>query len=127
VKDLTTREDIEFLVDEFYKSIIEDDLIGHFFTEIVKLDWDKHMPLMYDFWETTLLGNMKYGGNPMLKHIELHGKEALKPEHFDRWSARWESAITKNFRGGKAEKAIQRARQIAHLMQLKIEQYSTTA
>ncbi len=71
MKDIQERKDIELLVDEFYKKVLKDDVIGHFFTEVVQLDWEKHIPIMYDFWETTLLGNIKYKGNPMVKHIEL--------------------------------------------------------
>ncbi len=87
LKDIQNRSDIEFLIDEFYKQVIHDDLIGHFFTKVIQLDWAKHIPIMYDFWETILLGNMKYKGNPMVKHLELSKKEALKPKHFERWLA----------------------------------------
>lgn len=124
MKDIQQREDIELLVDEFYKLVIKDEVIGHFFTRVVELDWDLHIPIMYDFWETSLLGNMKYRGNPMTKHIELSRKETLKEEHFNRWLELWEKTIRKHFDGEKAETAIQRGRQIAGLMKLKIEQYS---
>ena len=126
VKDIQTRTDIKTLVDEFYKQVITDDLIGHFFTEVVKLDLDKHLPVMYDFWETTLLGNMKYKGNPMTKHIELSRKKTLDSEHFDRWLALWVSTVTANFDGIKAEEAIQRAKQIGELMKYKIQQDKST-
>jgi hemoglobin len=90
----------------------------------VKLDWDKHIPVMNAFWGTTLLGKMKYKGNPMLKHIELNEKEPLGAEHFERWLFLWENTIRKNFNGTKAEEAIKRARQIAELMKFKIQQHS---
>jgi hemoglobin len=124
LKDIENRGDIETLVDEFYKKVIADDLIGHFFTKVIELKWDRHIPTMYDFWETTLLGKMRYKGNPMVKHIELNRKESLNPEHFDRWLALWESTVTENFGGGKAEEAIHRARQIGELMKYKIQHLS---
>jgi hemoglobin len=48
--DITTRQDIELLVDKFYGQVIEDDIIGEFFTGVVKLDWTVHIPIMYNFW-----------------------------------------------------------------------------
>lgn len=120
MKDIKSREDIRTLIDEFYKKVVADELIGHFFTEVVRLDWDKHIPTMYDFWETTLLGNLKYKGNPMIKHIELNKKESLNSEHFDRWLALWEDTLKKHFIGAKADEALKRARQIAELMKFKI-------
>ncbi|SDS05698.1 group III truncated hemoglobin [Gramella sp. MAR_2010_147] len=124
MKDIQNRKDIELLVDEFYKLVIKDELIGHLFTQIVKLDWNVHIPVMYDFWETSLLGKTKYKGNPMLRHIELNRKETLKPEHFDRWLSLWEQSIKSNFKGEKAGMAIQRGHQIAELMKFKIEKHS---
>lgn len=122
MKDIQSREDIIFLIDEFYTQVIEDDLIGHFFTRVVEIDWDKHKPVMYDFWETTLLGKMKYKGNPMLKHLEINKKESMKPEHFDRWLMIWETTTTQNFSGEKAEEAVKRAKQIGGLMKFKVQQ-----
>ena len=124
LKDIQNSQDIKILIDEFYKQVVTDDLIGHFFTKVVELDWDKHIPVMYDFWETTLLGKMKYKGNPMLKHIELNEKESINPEHFDRWLDLWVTTVTKNFKGIKAEEAIQRAKQIGELMKFKIQQHT---
>ena len=122
MKDIENREDIETLINKFYKRIVSDELIGHFFTKVVKLDWEKHIPVMYDFWETTLLGQIKYKGNPMLKHIQLSKKETLTPAHFDRWLAHWKKTIEENFSGNKAKEAIQKANQIGGLMQFKIKQ-----
>jgi|TARA_B110000261_G_C13059187_1_gene347448 hemoglobin len=45
------------------------------------------IPIIYDFWETTLLGVTKYKGNPMLKHIELNTMEELNAEYFERWTS----------------------------------------
>jgi hemoglobin len=124
LKDIETRQDIKLLVDAFYKGVVIDDLIGHFFTKVIPLDLEIHLPVMYDFWETTLLGNIKYKGNPMVKHIELSRKESLNPEHFERWLSLWVTAVTENFDGPKAEEAIQRAKLIAELMKFKVQQNS---
>ena len=122
MRDIHSRKDIEFLVDSFYKKILIDEKIGFFFTEVVELDWDKHIPIMYDFWETTLLGKAKYKGNPMIKHINLHRKKIIKKEHFDRWLSIWKNTINASFDGEKSEEAIKKAEQIGGLMKFKIEQ-----
>lgn len=123
LKDIENRADIEFLIDEFYKKIITDDLIGHFFTKVIVISWEKHIPIMYDFWETTLLGKMKYKGNPIVKHLELSKKQQITTQHFDQWLYYWEKTINKNFKGQIANDAIKRAKQIGELMKFKLQQH----
>lgn len=121
MKEINNRADIELLVNQFYKKVINDDQIGYFFHTVIKLDWGKHIPIMYDFWETTLLGIPKYKGNPIQAHININNKEILTAEHFQRWLELWEETITETFEGKKANDAIKKAIQIAELMKLKIK------
>ena len=125
MQDIQYRTDIELLIDKFYKRVISDELIGFFFTEVIKINWDKHMPVMYDFWETTLLGKLKYQGNPMLKHIALNKKEPMNPKHFERWLELWETTVLENFSGTRADEAVQRANQIGELMKFMVTQQKT--
>ncbi|MBR9859413.1 group III truncated hemoglobin [bacterium] len=122
MKDISERKDIETLVDEFYKKVIPDPEIGYIFTEVEPLDWEKHIPIMYNFWESILLGNPVYKGNPMTKHIQLNKKEPLTAEHFQRWLYLWEETIHANFEGPKADEAVARAKHIAALMRHKISE-----
>ena len=121
MNDIQNRTDIEFLIDTFYKKAVTDDVIGFFFTEVVVLQWEVHIPIMCDFWESVLFGQAKYKGNPMLKHIELSRKHALKSEHFKQWLLLWEATVKENFNGERANEAISRANQIGELMQFKIK------
>jgi len=120
--DIKDRQDIQLLVDSFYKKVIEDETIGFFFNEVVKLNWEKHMPLMYNFWETTLFHTALYKGNPMQAHLELNEKSAMKKIHFDQWIGLFKSTVDEHFQGTKAELAKQRAMSIAMIMQVKISQ-----
>lgn len=120
--DIESEADVKKLVDAFYRKVIADAVIGTIFTEVVTITWEKHMPVMYAFWSTTLLGSSVYTGNPMLKHLELDKKVKLRKEHFDRWLLLWEETVTTNFEGKTAGEAIQRARNIASLMHHKINQ-----
>jgi hemoglobin len=120
--DITTREDIELLVDQFYAKVLNDPLIGYIFKEVAKIDLKNHMPTMYDFWESTLFHKTLYKGNPMKVHLDLHEKERLEKAHFDKWVALFNQTVDELFQGEKAELAKTRALSIATVMQIKIHQ-----
>ena len=121
MKDIQNAEDIELLINEFYKQVIHDPSIGYFFTEVVVLSWEKHIPIMNAFWNSVLLGSNTYKSNPMEKHIDLDEKSRLEPAHFAVWLKSWEETIFTHFSGSKADEALMRAKNIALLMQHKIE------
>lgn len=123
-KDIENRKDIEMLVDAFYTKVIKDETIGYIFNEVVKLDWEKHIPIMYDFWETTLFHKAIYKGNPMKIHVDLNVKEQLKKVHFDQWLTLFNETVDELFDGEKAILAKTRALSIATIMQIKIHQAS---
>ena len=123
-RDIQNREDVQLLIDTFYSRAKTDPLIGHFFTEVVVLIWEKHMPTMYDFWESTLFNTWSYKGNPMQKHLELNLKSALKPEHFKQWLALFHQTADSLFAGEKVELAKTRSLSIATMIQVKIHQQS---
>jgi len=58
----------------------------------------------------------------MVKLIALDKLIPLSKNHFDQWLELWESTVKENFCGAKAEEAISRAKNIAGIMQYKIEQ-----
>ena len=120
MKDIQTRADVEILVNKFYDKVIKDDLIGFFFTDIAKIDLSKHLPKMYNFWESILLGNPVYEGNPMRVHFPINEVSALEERHFNRWLQIWEETIHENFEGENTETAITRALNIARIMNHKM-------
>jgi hemoglobin len=119
--DITTRQDIEKLLVQFYSKVKNDDTIGYFFTDVVMLDWDHHIPVIADFWETILLDNPVYDKNAMQVHYDLHRKSPLGKEHFDRWIQLFTETIDELFEGKTAELAKTRAKSIAGLMQFKMK------
>lgn len=120
-KDIEKRQDVDLLIYLFYEKAIKDKEIGHFFTNVVELDLKTHLPVIGDFWESILLKNSFYKGNPMLKHLELTKKSPIAPKHFERWLKIWEETVNHLFNGPVAQEAIEKANQIAQLMQLKIK------
>lgn len=49
-KDIENRNDVQLLIDSFYEKVKADKVIGYIFNDIAKVDWGKHLPVMYDFW-----------------------------------------------------------------------------
>lgn len=109
--DIKTREDLEYLLDEFYKIAPNDAEIGHHFDDV---DLQTHLPIIVNFWEKVLFGKQVYFGNPMMIHQKLHEKSPLKFEHFRRWVEIFSATIDECFVGEMAENAKLRAKMIAH-------------
>jgi len=126
-KDIVSKKDIELLVDVFYGKIREDDLIGFIFTDIAKVNWEKHLPVMYDFFENMLFYTGSYTGNPMELHKHINRLFPLTDAHFLRWNLLFRTSVDELFSGQKAELAKQRAKSIAAVMQIKILNETSSA
>lgn len=123
-QDLQNREDIIRMVDAFYARVKQNSLLSPIFTDVARLNWEQHMPVMYAFWAGLLLGEPGYSSNPMSKHLELSQKTPLKKEHFDEWLHLFRQTVDELFMGEKASEAKTRAENIAHLMLYKIENHA---
>ena len=124
MNDIKTREDIEKVLNFFYEKAFADETIGYIFNDVAKLDLIKHLPIITDFWEMMLLGNInfqaKYGRSPMQRHIELNEKEPLQIKHFNQWLKIFYETIDENFAGEKADLAKFRAKAVADTMFMKV-------
>ncbi len=83
-KDIEDRKDIELLINSFYDKVKQDAIIGSFFTEVVQVNWEKHLPVMYNFWENIVFQTGSYNGNPMDKHLELNKKSLITDGTFSK-------------------------------------------
>jgi hemoglobin len=122
--DLESRADIDVLMVNFYRRAMTDEVIGHFFTEVVKLDLDHHLPIIGDFWETALFGATAYrrhGRNPLAVHVALHELSPLRAEDFERWLEIFRETVDASFAGMYADFAKQRAGAIARRIREYIE------
>ncbi len=118
-KDIENRQDIDELMQAFYKRAIADDLIGFIFTDVAKLDLEHHLPIIGDFWETLLFRTGDYsrhGRNPLQVHGELDLKTPLLPEHFARWLEIFTGTVDESFAGETADFLKMRAEAIANRM-----------
>lgn len=118
--DIRTREDLMLLMEAFYTQAIPDPVIGHYFTEVTRLDLPSHLPKLVAFWDQVLFGTVGYQGNPMLVHRKLHAQSAFEESHFERWLELFHATVDARFQGEKAELIKEKARSIAHLMIYKI-------
>jgi hemoglobin len=118
--DIITKEDIQLLVNQFYAKAKTDQLIGKFFTIVAEVDWESHLPKMYNFWESVILGKRTYSGNPMKIHFALNQKEALLEEHFARWVNLFHATIDENFKGRNSQQAKTSASTIALALKTRI-------
>lgn len=119
-KDIKDSVDIQFMVDRFYEKIKEDKLVGFIFTDTVKVNWEKHLPIMYGFWENALFYTGSYNGNAMKKHLNINKIVQLRKKHFTRWLQLFNQTVDEYFEGEKATLAKQRAHSIATIIQIKI-------
>ena len=118
MKTLDNFDDIKVLVDSFYDKVNLDDLLSPVFNEHAKIDWDKHLPRMYNFWNTILLNEGDYKGSPFQKHESL----PVNREHFDRWLLLFNQTVDALFEGENASEAKKRANVIGITFWSKIAQ-----
>lgn len=120
--DISSRRDIELLVDDFYNQVRKDAILGSLFENVYKINWNTHIPVMYDFWENVLLHTGNYAGNPMQVHLQLHLKHPLKSVDFSKWINLFIETVDLMYEGEQAEKLKQHAKSIALVMHLKLFQ-----
>jgi truncated hemoglobin YjbI len=118
-RDISSREDIDALMIRFYGRAMTDPVIGRLFTDVAQLDLAHHLPVIGDFWESTLFGTGVYARhrrNPLLVHAELDRQERLEPHHFHRWLELFTESVDESFAGLRADYAKQRGHAIAQRM-----------
>lgn len=118
--DILGRAEIERLINSFYTKAMADEEIGFFFTKVAKLNLEEHLPVMHNFWESTLFHSANYSGNPMRVHINLNEKARIRDRHFERWLALFNETVDELYTGTVAELAKTRALSIATVMRIKL-------
>ena len=111
--DIVTRADVETLVNTFYDRVKADALLGPVFAHV---DWPHHLPIMYNFLSTFLLGDQSYTGSPFAPHMKL----TITADHFSRWLALFTATVDNTFAGYTANEAKHRAQTIAAMFQHKL-------
>lgn len=122
-KYITSRNEVALLVNTFYAKVRKDELLGPIFNGIID-DWDSHLELLTDFWETNLLYNRKYFGNPMSAHVYVDQQigGTVSEMHFGVWINLWFNTIDELFDANDevAQIAKNRARNMGTFLHLNI-------
>ncbi len=119
--DIKTRDDIHLVISQFYTKILNDEIIKHFFEELIQHQkLEHHLEVIVDFWEDIILNTVKYGRNTMKPHLNLNKQKPFSAQHFDTWIGHFNTTIDSNFKGEKAELAKTRALSIATVMKIKM-------
>ena len=115
MKKIETREDIKFLVEEFYRKIRTSNELGAIFAaHLPDEKWPSHLIKMTNFWEFNLLGGKNYKGDPFGSHvpIDISNQYGITQQHFAQWIKLWFDTLNENFEG----KISNRAKDIARVM-----------
>ena len=109
MKDINDDNDIKKLVHTFYGNVQMDERLSYIFNDFAKVDWDKHLPNMVDFWSNLLFQTGRYDGQPFRKHLPLPVKES----DFKRWYDLFEHTVDELFTGERADYTKELAGKIA--------------
>ncbi|SRR5258706_5622898 len=112
MNDIAARQDVELLVREFYKKVRKNETLGYLFDDIVKINWDHHVPILVDFRESILLDTGSYTRNAIGEHFKVNQKIKLEPVHFTTWLSLFDATLM-NY-----SKAKKRTSQKKELIQL---------
>lgn len=88
IAGLTDRH-IREVVDEFYRRVQRDELLGPVFERHVH-DWNVHLARLTDFWSSALLHTGRFSGRPVESHRIIEG---LSGGDFDRWLQLFEATV----------------------------------
>ncbi|PHQ61601.1 MAG: globin [Maribacter sp.] len=122
--EIKNREDVKLLVTSFYKKIRGHEILGPIFNGIIT-DWDTHLDLLTDFWETQLFLKRKYHGNPVTAHQEVDDKtnHTITSEHFGLWLNLWFETLDELFEGETAWIAKNRAQKMSTMLFMQMFQH----
>lgn len=120
LRDIEGKDDLITLVDAFYGRVQQDEVLGPIFNNIIQ-DWDKHLNIMYGFWNSVLFGAEGYKGQAVAKHVAIDQRVRLEQQHYDRWIELWAALVSAHFSGPNAELIQTKAQAMLQLIQFKVD------
>jgi hemoglobin len=112
-KDIETKEDVVFMVEEFYQKVNQSAMLRPFFQ---KLDWGSHLPKMVHFWCFVLFDTPGYQTNVTQIHLSMN----LSEELFNEWLTLFFTTVDTFYCGENAQKVKERAALIGWTIKAKI-------
>lgn len=114
MEDVRSREDIAEIVADFYGRTFEDPLLGPIFHRHMNLQ--THLPIVTDFWATTLLGERSYTRKVIPRHQQVYDLSPFGSPHFERWLELWWQTIDDHAAGHIADLAKRQGMRMAAAM-----------
>lgn len=104
--DTVDRESVAKMVRSFYEKIVQDDIVGPYFTKALGSDlknakWHEHFRTLDNFWLLLMEGEEGYMGDPFGPHAFIG---ELYAETFDRWLEIFTEHVYEHFEPEIAEK-----------------------
>lgn len=115
MNDITSRQDIQLLVETFYSKLLKMEGMKEVFEGI---DFGSHVPHIVHFWGFVLLDEEGYKTNVFEKHLKL----PIQSHQFDTWLQVFNGTVDELFEGPTANLAKQRATSLAFTFKNKWEQ-----
>lgn len=120
IEDVQNRDDLYLIVTEFYKKLLINKELKHFFGKFQdKTTLEKHLNTLVDFWDNILFYTGTYGKNAMQPHLLLHQKNPFSKIHFETWLKLFNQSVDDNFKGENASILKNRALSVATVMRIK--------
>ena len=111
--DITGRPDLVRLVDRFYEKVRADPQLGYVFDTVAKVEWDSHLPKLYDFWDSVLFRAGTFRGNPIAVHANLLSLTDMGWPLFERWLELFRLTVRELFTGERADHIVRCAEDLA--------------
>lgn len=115
LSDISTRNDIQFLVLTFYQHVHADPLLAPVFV-MPEEQFKHHVTRTVNFWENWLFQTGAYDGGMMWVHIQKHQEHPMTKDHFEHWLAWWFHSVNTHFAGPHADFVKEKALEIGNLM-----------
>jgi hemoglobin len=113
-----TKEHIKKLVSNFYQKVQKDEVLGPIFNDVAKVDWNHHIPLICQFWNSVMLKTNEYHGNAYRKHLILGEQVKLTEAHFARWLMIFKEEAFKHLPVLEAQSITMKAQMIAKSLKI---------
>ena len=127
LQDIKDRNDIIILVDTFYAKVKTNETLGYIFNDIMHVNWETHLPKMYNFWEGILFQTGNYTGAPFPAHIAVNEKKKLGEDEFNQWIKVFVETVNELFAGPKANELKQKAQSIQVIWKTKFNHINKVA
>ncbi|NCP83346.1 MAG: group III truncated hemoglobin [Bacteroidetes bacterium] len=115
--DILTEEDIQKMVLSFYSRVENNERLNYIFNDFAKVNWEDHLPKMFDFWSNVVFGTGRYRGNPYREHLPL----PIVKNDFIHWFSLFEETVLELFEGENAKIVVQVAMNVANMFRTRMD------